>query len=671
MKARASGDQQPALATVRRALRGASHLALAACVCRLALYGAPVQAAEPLDCNPIGGNVEVYDARYVASGAACTTFWLTVHSAGSLSNAGALTNYVGLTNADGGQIANAVDGSILLFGAFVNDGGLDNSGRLQLSGSSQGFNSGGLTNSGSLLNDSGLFNTGLIASQDGSLENRAPLVNQGSLVNGPGSTLTSIAVISNSGTLSNLGGTLANDDSLINSGTLTNRGGRINNFDDLQNIGTFTNQLGNIVNFGSVRNNMTLENGIEGKIENYGTLSNVRALVNQDTGELTNYSSLSNAMGATFENRGALTNLLPGTLKNQGSLTNTASGVLENRGRLTNGSFAALVNEGTLTNAMRATLENAGSVRNEEGAHFANGGVLRNDGLVTNAGELVTTGAIQGSGTFTQTAGSTTLHGELSQGTINIDGGTLVGSGHVTSRGLFRVGAGAMLSPGEDPGDIGSLVIDAPTGELFGSLDLDIDSLTTFDFLAAANEVTFDPFGSTWFNFYLDNDASQRDGDAFDFFTAEGFANFDWVNFRCYGLMAGFGCELNEIDGGRGLRLALTGPSSAVGVPEPGTFGLTCLGLVLLGGGLGWRRWRDAARVATVPRTVARARNHRSRTGPAPALQSDCCFPPSPDPRFPLDGISRQVVPTIGSVRSQIEPVHTIRNPSIIARPST
>ncbi|MGH7107300.1 MAG: PEP-CTERM sorting domain-containing protein, partial [Acetobacteraceae bacterium] len=76
----------------------------------------------------------------------------------------------------------------------------------------------------------------------------------------------------------------------------------------------------------------------------------------------------------------------------------------------------------------------------------------------------------------------------------------------------------------------------------------------------------------------------------------------------------------------RGLQLALSGPSGgagdsggAVGVPEPGAFGLMCLGLALIGGGLGRRRWRDAVpmriRRASDPKTVARTRRRRSRHG--------------------------------------------------------
>jgi hypothetical protein len=61
--------------------------------------------------------------------------------------------------------------------------------------------------------------------------------------------------------------------------------------------------------------------------------------------------------------------------------------------------------------------------------------------------------------------------------------------------------------------------------------------------------------------------------------------------------MPGFGCVLNEIDGGLGLQLALNGPSGggSVGVPEPGELGIMCVGLLLLGGGLGLRRRRDDA----------------------------------------------------------------------------
>jgi hypothetical protein len=256
-----------------------------------------------------------------------------------------------------------------------------------------------------------------------------------------------------------------------------------------------------------------------------------------------------------------------------------------------------LTNDGMLANAATGTLTNRGRFDNGGSGYFDNAGTFRNDLVFTNAGTLVSAGTIRGSGTFTQTAGRTTMQGELSQHQITIDGGTLAGNGHIASIGALRLGAGAVLAPGEAPGDIGAFEIDTPLADLFGSLDLDIDNLASFDSLVVNGDVRFDGFGSTWLDFYLGNNTSQRDGDTFDFFTAQEFLEFDALNFRCYGLMPGFGCVLNEIDGGLGLQLALNGPSGggSVGVPEPGELGIMCVGLLLLGGGLGLRRRRDDA----------------------------------------------------------------------------
>lgn len=624
------------------ARRGAFSLAAVMVVCALAPYAAPAPAAEPLNCDPMyGGYVDVYDARSVASGTDCGTLLLTIHPTGSLSNAGSLSNFRTLAIENGGYIANVTDGSMLLLGTFVNEGGLDNFGRLDLSGHVQGVNSGGVANFGTFTNTSGLLNLGSFNNQ-GTFANQAPLTNQGTLVNGPDGILAGTGIITNSGTITNLSNAqLVNSDSLINSGTLQNLGGSIV-INGLQNIGTFTNQLGEVKNLGELRNVMTLTNGFDGKLDNYGTISNTGVLVNQLQGTLTNSNSLSNLhtlkneaggdlvnqgrlsneAGARLENHGTLTNTGYGRLQNRGTLENALSAVLENHGRLTNAAYAALDNHGTLgntalftnhgvltntgslintgsldnfgtlTNAAGATLKSTGLLGNKEDAHFINSGALQNDGFVTNAGELASAGTIYGSGEYRQTGGKTILRDGLMQQRVSIDGGALAGDGRVESDQIVRISPEAVLAPGDEAGDIGAIVIEAPL-DLFGSLEIDIDGLARFDSVTAGDVRAI---GATWFNFYLGNDTSQSAGDSFDFFNALSFFNFDALDFRCFGLMSGLGCELNRVDGGRSLQLALNGSSGdggggsgAVAVPEPASLGIMLLGLLLVGGGLGWR----------------------------------------------------------------------------------
>ncbi|MBN8714821.1 MAG: hypothetical protein J0H50_12795 [Xanthomonadales bacterium] len=604
------------------------RLLIAIAACATALYALPGQATEPLSCNPTYGDIDVTDARYVAAGTDCYTLRLTVHSTGTLSNAGALTNYLGLDNNAGGRITNAVGGSILLYGSFVNNGHVDNLGRVDAY--RQGVNSGSFGNYGTVLNTAGFTNSGSFINQGGTFQSQAPLMNLGSLMNGPGSQLVSSDVISNVGTIMNVSGAqLFNNDSLVNSGTLTNLGGNIHNAGDLRNLGTFENQLGAVVNIGDLANLVTLRNGLNGTFGNFGTLSNQGRLVNQALGTLTNYATLSNqrtlrneeggtlvnhgrfsnALGATLENAGTLTNSPLGELTNQGAVSNGPDGVLANQGTLTNGKSGTFTNRGSMTNAVGAGVANTGTLNNEAGAHFNNAGRLHNDGVINNAGTLVTgavTGTVVGSGTYIQTAGSTVVvdgaYPGLSQGEITINGGQLIGDGRIASPGVVTIAAAAILAPGDGLGDVGALDFNAPL-DLFGSLDIDLNGLAYFDSvsvggLSGNGAVTFSPDGSTWFSFYLGGNTSQNGGDTFDFFSAQTFANFDAVNFRCLGLMSGLDCGLGMVDGGRGIQLMLfdnSGGGGAEEVPEPGPLGTMLFGLALLWIGRGWRRQQARA----------------------------------------------------------------------------
>jgi hypothetical protein len=632
----ANEDQPGHRMTHGRARRGALRLALAVGACGLGLYVAPGHAAEPLDCNPIYPQINIHDARSVAPGTFCALYTADIHSSGSLTNAGTVFNFQRVVNHDGGILVNAATGVFrnAVKTQLINNGNVQNFGTLSNDGAVWGpaeiFNGGALSNYGTLTNGSHgvLTSNGSVLNRGGVIDNLGHMSSSGMLMNDLSGVLANWGTLSSNGTLDNLsGGHLINHGTLESIGSLRNMNAAVENFGDLINGSTLTNLMGTITNVGDLQNLGTLRNQFGGTLTNLGSLSNAGTLTNELGGTLTNYGSLSNFNTLKNEAGGTLTNY--SSLSNKGRLRNEVGATLINHAALKI-QAGTLANEGTFTNTLNGTLTNKGRFDNGKSGHFDNAGTFRNDGEFVNAGTVKSKGGIRGSGVFTQTAGTTTFQGDLSQGLIRIDGGTLAGSGHVTSASLLHLGDGAVLSPGEDPGDIGSFIIDAQAVELYGSMHVDVDSLTSFDTLVSSSRVTFDPFaiwlGSTWFDFYLGNNTSQRDGDTFDFFSASAFSHLDDVNFRCYGLMQGFGCELNEIDGGRGLQLALSGPSGgagdgggSVGVPEPGAFGLMCLGLALIGGGLGWRGWRDAVpmriRRAADPKMVARARRRRSRHG--------------------------------------------------------
>lgn len=610
----------------RRDLRRVLACVMAAATCGAALYQPPAQAAEPLECNfgfhPV---VNVVDARYVGAGTTCATDTVNVLPAGQLANDGTLLNVVRMNNASGGQIANGVDGSMQLYGGFDNKGSLVNAGQLQTIGTVLSVNTGTFTNAGGYASHAGLVNSGAFANLGGMFENGSTLTNGATFVNSANATLMNTGHVFNTGTLLNVTGAdiINNPNSTItNVGTLQSLGGGIVNSGTLDNLGTFTNQLGKVTNVGHLSNMDTLKNGLQGTIENLGTLTNIGTFTNQFQATLKNFfdldnlNRLENETGATLDNTGRLSNAAPAILENDGTLNNARPGRLENagrlynnpgatldsQGRLSNTATAKLVNGGTLINGYAGELDNAGTLGNQAGAQLTNNGTLVNDGTFTNAGTVVSSGAIRGAGTYVQTGGTTTLawgNRGLSQREVRIEDGVLAGSGSITSYdAAATIAASALLTPGERTGDVGRMAINGAL-DLFGSLDIEVIAQRQFDSVTASNIITFSSDGSTWFNFYLDNYADQGDGDSFDFFDALSFVNFDAVNFRCFGLLAGLDCRLDLVDNGTGLQLALfnvTGGGNGGGgvqdVPEPGALGLMCLGLALLGMGLGWRRWR-------------------------------------------------------------------------------
>ena len=97
-----------------------------------------------------------------------------------------------------------------------------------------------------------------------------------------------------------------------------------------------------------------------------------------------------------------------------------------------------------------------GSFNNTANVEISNSAVTFN-GPITNSGSFIVdlTSTTNSANTFTQTAGSLTVDGTMTQASIFINGGTLGGTGIIN--GDIQIGAGGTLGPGNSPG---SLTID-------------------------------------------------------------------------------------------------------------------------------------------------------------------------------------------------------------------
>ena len=413
--------------------------------------------------------------------------------------------------------------------------------------------------------------------QTGSILNDNILNNSGTLTNR--GTLTNFASLNNAGTLTgSLGnlGTLTNTGTL-NSKTLTNTG-QINNYSALQlsvgtsdNHGTLTNHTGGILtnsSGGTLLNNNFLIND--------GTLISETFTVfrNQATGTIINNGSLTNSGQMlnhnTLENNGTWTNnnrleLNNGTFTNNAELINYAtqfnvnsSGTLLNNGTFTNNSRVGidgqLISDGTFDNHGELEI----NINSGAAGRFDNLGVLNNSGTITlfstnigiqNTGTINNSGKldigegtqVSGSGTISQTAGSTVVDGSLDAASVTFTGGTLGGHGVVTSSGVpVNIDAGATINPGDN---VASNPI-AFTGELTIGSDLDFDGaltieiaeLTDFDILSVLGAADFGL--NSLITFDLEGYIPSI-GDSIDFLIADSLTGFNNISYDILGLSSG------------------------------------------------------------------------------------------------------------------------------------
>lgn len=290
---------------------------------------------------------------------------------------------------------------------------------------------------------------------------------------------------------------------------------------------------------------------------------------------------------------GSLTKVDDGTMILTGA--NTFSG-----GTTISAGILQVGNGGTSGSIGNGDVANAGTLVFDRKDDLTFGGAISGGGALTQqgAGVLTLNGNSSAFTGATTVAAGTLIVGDAAHagaalgGLVTVaSGATLSGIGTLAS---MLIEAGATLSPSGGAGHPETLVI-AGSLSMFGTLDIALygSGSGNFDVLNA-NDVIFG--NSSFFSFALGNDPSQQVGDVFAFLNANSFLNFAEAssNFGCSDLLSGLTCGLSVNGDGNGLLLTL-GSSGipSTNVPGPGSLGMMGLGLLLLGGGLIWRKRRD------------------------------------------------------------------------------
>lgn len=443
--------------------------------------------------------------------------------------------------------------------------------------------SGTVTNNGFITND-GLSNPGVNGIMTNT--NTSTFTNNNYMYNSFGATLKNYGnftsyYLDNSGYSGGAGSTIIN----AASGTLTNTyilgnapGSTITNHGTLNNS-TF---LSRIINNGTLTSDGALNNGAASNLDNGGNLTNSGVMTNDglfknngnsvldgtftNTGTLNNNNYMYNQFGATLINEGTMTSYY---LDNSGYSGGPGSSIV-------NGVSGTLTNTYNLGNAPGSTIDNKGSLTNVSGATLWNNGAMTNSGTLNHN----TGSQMYGSGTLTQTAGQLNVNGDLEQGQVNIQGGSLTGSGTIDAN---VVNSGGTVAPGSSPG---TLFIDGDfTQTLAGTLnteiggttagsEYDVLSITGTAFLGGTLNVDFVDLGSGLFDASL--------GDIFNILTAETLdGQFDSLVLGALGSSLGWQISyLIDFDGSNDY-VQLSVVPSAVPIPAAAwLFGSSLLVLV-------------------------------------------------------------------------------------------
>ncbi len=385
-----------------------------------------------------------------------------------------------------------------------------------------------------------------------------------------------VFVVDEIGTLSSIGhidnfGRLKNSATFYNNATLTNHvNARLTNTKTMD-------QRGTLVNSGSFANAGGVFATRDAVLQNVGTWSNTAGSQWLNTGLTENFGIIDNA--GTFLNQyGFNGGVSSAKISNRNTINNLAAGVMTNDYRWFNRSGSVLNNMGTFINSYRAlgvSNESGASIVNHAGATFINQNSLNNAGTILNEGTFdfqVGSSNLLKDGQYTQTAGQTIVNGHVTTLVMDIQGGSLSGSGTIDAD--VMVGPAATLTPGNSPGTL------SITGnlDLSGLLAIEIANDTLYDIVDVTGIAnlggTLDvSFFDTW---------RPATGDTFDILFADTInGQFDTLNLAT--LDPGLFWDVRYLIDTNGIdRVQLAVVSSVASVPLPASFWLFASGLIAL-----------------------------------------------------------------------------------------
>jgi hypothetical protein len=329
-----------------------------------------------------------------------------------------------------------------------------------------------------------------------------------------------------------------------------------------------------------------------GSFDNSGTVFNDAFLQVEDGATIENRSGavLTSDVDVSIYDNAVLNN--DGRIDNYGYIYTLidigTAPTINNSGEIHNYAYAEIVNDGIVNNSgtlivdQDAAFDSTGQLNNtglfvNDGAVYATvydagGGTILNSGdfLVSATGLVDRSGSTRPYGTYTQTAGTTAVDGQMKLASVDIEGGSLTGVGAI--QGTVRIGDGtgatASVAPGSASDETAALQI---TGSLEfesdGELVIEIGGASDLDQLLVSGASILD--GAL---IALLQGAYEPDlGETFTFLTAASVSG-------------GFASTSFPVFDGRTFELFVDPSSSAwlevVVVPEPSILPLTLGGLL-------------------------------------------------------------------------------------------